>query len=68
MNSPLVDRMREWAEVHKIDPRSGVMRLFANDLDRATAAFQEEDGVRHLLGAWARARKYWREVTGERLI
>jgi hypothetical protein len=68
MSEPLVDRMWKWADDHTTDIRRGEMRNLADALDRAITNLDAEDGVKRMLGAWARARRYWCEVTGEPLI
>jgi hypothetical protein len=68
MSKPLVDRMWKWADDHTTDIRCLEMGRLANDLNRATAGLYEDGGIKRMHRAWARARMYWCEVTGEPLI
>lgn len=57
----LMEKMRSLADGH---PRGDELREKADKLD---AAITNYDPAK-VLGAWARARKLWCEITGEALI
>ena len=66
----LADKMREKAKGH---PRSAELMATALALDEAVNAAYGVDGppkdaFKKFIGAWARARLLWRDVTGEPLI
>jgi hypothetical protein len=55
--------MRAYADAN---PGNDHLRELADKLDAAVAdSFGGKDSVRKMLGAWARARRAWCEVTGE---
>ena len=66
MRPTLSELMRELAE------RSPVSRekliAHADALDAAIDRMGEEGGVKRMLGAWARARRVWCDITGEPLV
>jgi hypothetical protein len=68
MNEPLVDKMMTWANSRQNTSKVARMRELALALDDAIQHLYDENGVKRMLGAWARARMYWCEVTGEPLI
>ena len=59
----LSDRMRTFAASGS--PQAAVLLEKADDLDEAVA--KDPSDIRTVLGAWARARALWSEVTGEPL-
>lgn len=63
----LAEKMRALAGTGH--PRAEELRNAADRLDNATGGLMGgPDGVKRLLGNWARARKLWCEITGEPLI
>jgi hypothetical protein len=59
----LAPKMRAYADAH---PGNDHLRELADKLDAAVAdSFTGTPSVRKMLGAWARARRAWCEVTGE---
>lgn len=61
----LHERMQKWAADNTNDPRSGEMRSLAVNLENAISPMRSPPEV---IGAWARARKFWCDVTGEDLV
>ncbi|SDF84213.1 hypothetical protein SAMN05660686_02501 [Thalassobaculum litoreum DSM 18839] len=62
----LPDRMRAFQ-----GPEADELRDLADKMDAATAGFYGEPQthtVQQFVGAWARARRRWCEVTGEELV
>ena len=59
----LPDRIRTLADTH---PRGAELRERADALERELA--QDPPNPMRTLGAWARARKLWCELTGEDLV
>lgn len=66
--TPLGIKMRALArEGH---PRAEELRSRANAFDEACSseAMAQPDGLKKMMGAWARARRLWCEVSGEPLV
>jgi hypothetical protein len=61
----LHERMQKWAADNASDPRSGEMRSLAVKLENAISPMKSPPQV---IGAWARARKFWCYLTGEDLV
>lgn len=70
MTTALADRMRAYAA--RVDSATGERLIeLAADLDAKTAGFYAEPqtvSVAAFVGAWTRARRLWREVTGEPVL
>lgn len=64
--TPLAQRMRELADGGK-HPRAVELFARARELDSA-AINPVGTGVKKLLGAWARARRLYCDITGEELV
>lgn len=65
----LWERMRALAA--KGHARAAELREHADALEKATAGFFADNQtvtVQKFMGAWARARKLWCEITGESLV
>lgn len=65
----LVPLMRELADTGHA--RAAELRELASDLEVKAAGFYgnpQTVGVKSFVGAWARARRVWSEITGEPLI
>ena len=64
----LSQRMRQLSWMPKGEPRAEELRSKADALDAAIEQMGAEGGVKRMLGAWARARRLWCDVTGETLV
>jgi hypothetical protein len=68
----LSQRMRQLSWMPKGQSRAAELNELANKLEAAvTLAYSDngtKDDVKRMLGAWARARRLWCDVTGEPLI
>lgn len=64
---PLAVQMLKLAETH---PRADELRQRADDFVARSApdALASDGGVKRMMGAWARARLLWCEITGEALV
>jgi hypothetical protein len=65
---PLWEKMRELAETH---PRGDELREKADAFEAVSKGFFAEPqthSVKQLIGAWAQARKFWCDLTGEPLV
>lgn len=68
MSEPLVDKMRRLAD-RVGGEQAYALREKAKLLDiRLQGLHYDEDGARRMLGAWARARRLYCEISGEPLI
>jgi hypothetical protein len=69
---PLHEKMRAYVAAYPTLPTAPEMTRLADALDAAiTKAYSEEgtiDDTKRMLGCWARARRFWCDTTGERLI
>jgi surfactin synthase thioesterase subunit len=63
MGTPLSDKMRALADTGHV--RAEELRKAANQLDEKVTLHGLSIGA---IGAWARARKLWSDVTGEPLV
>mgnify|MGYP001598744132 CR=1 FL=1 len=61
--TPLADQMRKLAVTH---PRRDELEAAADNLDAAASA--SDTPIPKLLGAWAKARRLWCEISGEPLV
>lgn len=74
----LQDRMRDWANAHPDHSRAPDIHRLAKELEEQIAAAWEDEldfgadsqtrAARRVVGAWARARRAWCEVSGEPLV
>lgn len=67
---PITLKMRALANETKDEALAMALLMRADDLDGAVKNLMEDgpDGVKKVLGAWARARMLWCKTTGEPLI
>jgi hypothetical protein len=64
----LRQKMVAYADAHEL-PAKDPMRRLAQELGAAVDSVDgSEAQLKKFLGAWARARRHWCEVTGEELI
>lgn len=73
IDTTLSTKMRAWAVAHDNDDRRFVLVARADEFDHAVARRAANPGsdveaTKKMLGAWARARKAWCDVSGEDLI
>lgn len=62
----LGDRMRALADTGH--PRADELRAKAQEFDAKAAHAGDRESIKSMLGAWARARRLWSEITGEPLV
>lgn len=68
MTTPLAERMRAYA---KTNPGNERMFELADDFDHTKELADHawnHDNMKRMIGAWARARAHWADVTGEDLV
>lgn len=66
---PLAPRMRDLADTGH--PRAAELREKADEMEAKAHGFYSDPPtvtVKQFVGAWARAKRLWHEVTGEPLI
>ena len=63
--SSLVEKMRDLAPGH---PRSSELLEKAYDLEQSLKSQDSEQGMKRMLGCWARARRLYCEISGEPLV
>ena len=67
----LWDRMRDFADLSQDSPTNFELRRLATNLETAAIGFYgtpQTCDVKTFMGSWARARKFWCELTGESLV
>jgi len=67
----LWDRMRDFADKSQDAPTNFELRRLAGEFERNTLGFfgtPQTCDVKTFMGSWARARKFWCELTGEPLV
>ena len=64
----LSQRMRQLSWTSKGKPRAEELRAAANELDAALEQLNQPGDLKRMMGAWARARLLWCDVTGEDLV
>jgi hypothetical protein len=65
----LADRLRRLPDHYPLSStRIAEIHLRADELDAVCAADSSEWSAKKMLGAWARARRLWCDITGDGLV